>query len=187
MQKQASDHIDQSIKTLESGLQEIKDLIEGMDSKSLNQLEGPKKWSILQTLEHLTLANTLYVKNIDNAYQKYSEASSEVYKSHWKGDWFTRLIFPKENGEIKNKMNTVGFMAPDVNLEPEKTIDNFFTVHQKFIDQMKKARDYDLNKVKVVTGFGPMVKLRLGDVFNFLIGHIQRHILQIKRIKKAIN
>lgn len=186
MKIESQKHIEQSVNSLKEDLSEIKALIEGLDEKTLNQLEGPKKWSILQTMEHLTLANTIYVKNIDKAFEKYVQGSAEIYQSHWKGDWFTRMISPKEDGEIKNKMKTVGSMAPEEQLDAEKTINEFFELHEKFIDQMNESRNYNLNKVKVTTGFGPLVKLRLGDVFNFLIGHIERHIIQMKRIKAAV-
>lgn len=186
MKIESQKHIEQSINRLKEDLSEIKAVIEGLDEKTLNQLEGPKKWSILQTLQHLTLANTIYVKNIDKAFEKYDQGNADIYQSHWKGDWFTRMISPKEEGVIKNKMKTVGSMAPKEQLDAEKTISEFFELHEKFIDQMNESRNYNLNKVKVTTGFGPLVKLRLGDVFNFLIGHIERHIIQMKRIKAAV-
>ena len=186
MKIKAKKHIDQSVARLKDDLTQIKAIIKGLDESTLNQLEGPKKWSILQTLQHLTLANTIYVKNIDIAFEKYEKGSAEIYQSHWKGDWFTRLISPKQDGEVKNKMKTVGSMAPDQELDSKEIIPEFFELHEKFIEQMEESRKYNLNRVKITTGFGPLVKLRLGDVFSFLIAHVERHIIQIKRIKAAV-
>jgi len=169
---------------------ELKDLIHTVNqqvsphsAKFLNTPEGPGKWSILQCVEHLSLANQVYVKNIANCLASSQEELKDYeFQSHWKGDLFTKRIAPRSNQEIKGKMKTFKSMEPSEVLDPQETLDKFNRVHEKLLSQLRSAKAYNMNTVKVPTALGSMVKLRLGDAFRFLIAHSQRHLVQIKRI-----
>ena len=186
MKLKAKDHIDNSIDRLEHVLHEIRELIDTMDGNSLNTQEGTNKWSILQCLKHLTIADSIYVVNIKKAFAKYPQKPEDIYSSHWKGDYFAKMIAPKPDGQLKNNMKTMKSMNPELALDAKATIEEFFSIHNEFVGLMKQSQNYSLNKVKVATALGPIVKLRLGDAYNFLISHTERHLIQVKRIKKAV-
>lgn len=181
-------HIQESKIALEQVISDVKEVLESMDEEALNILEGPGKWSILQCLKHMSLSIRVYVENIENvlASKKHNTPSQE-FKSHWKGDMFTKMISPQSGGEIKSKMKTFKTMNPVNKLDSNKTIEEFFFLHQQFIGLIENSENYNLNRVKVNTALGPLVKLRLGDAFRFIIGHAQRHVLQLKRIRVAIH
>jgi len=46
---------------------------------------------------------------------------------------------------------------------------------------LNTAKKFDLNAVKVGISIAPIIKLKLGDVFRFMIAHQVRHILQAER------
>lgn len=159
----------------------------GLEEQILNRQEGDNKWSMLQCIEHLSLANGIYVDNIQSALTMADkDTQSDLFKSHWKGDMFTKMIAPKANEEIKTKMKTMKTMHPQSQLNAAETIRKFNDVHLKLIELLNKSGEYNLNKVKVPTALGSMVKLRLGDAFRFLIAHAERHLIQLKRIKAAV-
>lgn len=186
MKLKATTHIQNSIQQCENALSEVEHVIAGLDDATLNTQEAAGKWSILQCLKHLSIANSIYVETITKAHAKYPKTPAETFSSHWKGDYFTKMISPRENGVVKNNMKTMKSMDPGKAMNPKETIDEFFATHRKLIELMKKSENYNLNKVKVPTALGPLVKLRLGDAFRFLLGHLDRHVLQLKRIKKAV-
>lgn len=186
MKLKATTHIRNSISQCEKALVEVKDIINGLDDDTLNTQEAEGKWSILQCLKHLSIANQIYVNNISKAFTKYPQQNEQEFRSHWKGDYFTKMISPKGDGEVKNSMKTFKSMNPDQALNPKLTIEEFFSTHEELIELMKKSESYNLNKVKVPTALGPIIKLRLGDAFRFLLGHLDRHVIQLKRIKKAV-
>ncbi|GHE74649.1 MULTISPECIES: DinB family protein [Roseivirga] len=186
MKVRSEDFVNQSIHRLNDILSHVEALTQDLSYEELNTQEAAGKWSILQCLKHLSLANGIYVENIEKAFKKYPQQKDEVFSGHWKGNWFTSMITPKESGEIKNTMKTMKSMDPEKALDAQETIDEFFRIHRAFIGLMDQSRNYSLNKVKVPTALGPLVKLRLGDAFRFLLGHTERHLLQIKRIRSAV-
>ncbi|WP_139135357.1 DinB family protein [Roseivirga sp. 4D4] len=183
----ASKHIDSSLKDLQGILDEVKKTIKGVDDATLNTPEAEGKWSMLQCLKHMSIAVEVYNTNTLSALESAQNGTnSSDYKSHWKGDMFVKMISPKENGEIKNSMKTFKTMNPHNSLAVDDTIKEFFAQHEEYLRLIEKSRAYDLNRVKVNTALGPMVKLRLGDAYRFIIGHAHRHLIQLKRIKSVV-
>ncbi len=183
----ASKHIDSSKEDLKYILDEVKTTINGLDEVVLNTQESEEKWSMLQCLKHMSIAIEVYNTNTLDALGSASEGTTAAeYKSHWKGDMFVKMIAPKENGEVKNNMKTMKSMSPDDSLDANETIKEFFALHEEYLRLIERSRDYDLNRVKINTALGPLVKLRLGDTFRFIISHAQRHLIQLKRIKSAV-
>ncbi len=183
----ASKHIDSSKAHLKHILDEVKATINGMDEVALNTPESEGKWSMLQCLKHMSIAVEVYNLNTLNALNSANEGTTAAeYKSHWKGDMFVKMIAPKENGEVTNNMKTMKSMSPENSLDANETIKEFFAQHEEYLRLIERSRSYDINRVKVNTALGPLVKLRLGDAYRFIIGHAQRHSIQLKRIKSAV-
>ena len=47
---------------------------------------------------------------------------------------------------------------------------------------MQKAEKHSINSIKIPADVFKLLKLRLGECFEFVIVHQQRHILQIKEV-----
>lgn len=187
MIKAASEHIDSSKKELKLVLSEVKTTLESLQDINLNTQEADGKWSILQCLKHMSIAVEVYNHNIGKALETGNHQSPDSdFKSHWKGDMFVKMISPKENGVVKNNMKTMKTMNPENSLDAQKTVDEFFNSHNEFIDLMEKSRAFNINRVKVNTAIGPLVKLRLGDAYRFIIAHAQRHLIQLRRIRSVV-
>lgn len=174
-------------KDLEAAISTTNELTDGLDETKLNTPEAEGKWSMLQCLKHLSIAGEIYTDNIESAFKNSSKVEEDyTFKSHWKGDMFTKMISPKADGAIKNTMKTMKSMDPVEHLNPAETIDEFIRIHKQLIAQLETSKAYNLNKIKVPTALGPLVKLRLGDAFRFIIGHVQRHMLQLQRVHAAV-
>ena len=77
-------------------------------------------------------------------------------------------------------------MYPKEVLDKEQTLAEFNELHQKMLEQLETARNYDLNRIKIPSAIGPILKFRLGDAFRFVIAHAQRHVVQLKRIHQNL-
>ena len=92
-------------------------------------------------------------------------------------------MLPKEK---LNKMKTFKDKNP-LNSNLNKTvIDRFITQQIKLLDLLNQSRNVSLNKVKIQTSISSLIKLNLGDTFQFLINHIIRHLKQIDRIQQTM-
>jgi len=75
-----------------------------------------------------------------------------------------------------------------LNAQLDKSIiDRFINQQIKLLELLNQSRNVSLNKVKIKTSISSLIKLKLGDTFQFFINHIIRHLNQIDRIQVAKN
>ena len=178
--------IETTTQDFESIIDDVINVVNGLSQLTMNLPEAEGKWSMLQCIKHISLATGVYVKNVEGKLSSNSnQEDSGKFKGSWKGRLFAKMNAPKPNGDIPNKLKTFKFMEPSQELNREEVIDEFITVHQKFITLIKQSASIDLDKSRVQTAL-PVVKLRLGDAYLFLLAHTKRHVVQLKRIKTTV-
>ena len=74
-------------------------------------------------------------------------------------------------------------MAKNTSILLGDYFDNFINQQIKLLDLLNQSRNVSLNKVKIQTSISSLIKLKLGDTFQFFINHIIRHLKQIEKIE----
>lgn len=168
-------------------IDEVTSLCGNASETQLTTPEAQGKWNMLQCIEHMSLATELYIKNIGTILKASNlPPANQQYKGHWKGRMFAKMNAPKSGGEIPMKLKTFKTMEPLPTLDKEQTIQRFCEVHQQLIDIVNESRSVNIDKIKVATALGSMVKLRVGEAYRFILAHTQRHMTQLKRIKNTV-
>jgi hypothetical protein len=140
------------------------------------------KWSATQCLEHLNSYGRYYLPEIEKAINTAKADVSlpnEQFTSGWLGNYFTNLMLPKEGKQMK--MKAPKEHQPVADLDSDKVISEFIDQQEKLLALLEQSKEISLNKVRVPISIAKFIKLKLGDVFGFLIAHNQRHILQGER------
>tara|TARA_R110002049_G_scaffold174462_3_gene341656 strand:- start:11939 stop:12496 length:558 start_codon:yes stop_codon:yes gene_type:complete len=154
---------------------------EQLNQKSINELNwklDEKTWSVLEAIEHLNLYGDFYLPEIENCMDKSNKTSEAYYKPGLLGDYFAKSMLPKEK---LNKMNTFKSKNPNGSYLDKSTLKHFLSQQEKTLHILNKARNVSLNKTKVSTTLGKLVKLKLGDTLRVVIYHNQRHIVQAEK------
>jgi hypothetical protein len=157
--------------------------LKSLDLETLIWKEDETSWNILECLEHLNLYGDFYLSQIE--YQiKNSNAKADLeFKSGIIGNYFANSMLPQEK---LNKMKTFKDKNP-LNTKLDKTvIDRFILQQIKLLDLLNQSRNISLNKVKIPTSISSLIKLKLGDTFQFFINHIVRHLSQIDKIQSSM-
>ncbi|WP_339699864.1 DinB family protein [uncultured Roseivirga sp.] len=180
-------YLDGVVNELEQAISRVENLAQNLDEKTLNQPEAEDKWSMLQCIEHITLATAVYVKNFSEKLNgQQLPAATDNYKGHWKGKMFAKMNAPKPEGEIPMKLKTFKFLEPKSQLNSNTVMAEFKQVHEQMIALVEKSRAVNIDRIKVPTALGSMVKLRLGEALRFIVAHTQRHLVQLERIKNVV-
>ncbi|MFK7950187.1 MAG: DinB family protein [Saprospiraceae bacterium] len=148
----------------------------------LNYKENTEKWSILECLEHVSLYGDFYLKEIESSILKGKISTTTTFKSGFFGNYFAKSMQPKTDGTIPNKMKTFKDKNPANSNLPITVIDRFIKQQKQMLTLLEQAEKVDLKAIKTKTTL-PVIKFRLGDTFRFVIYHINRHILQAKKIQ----
>lgn len=157
--------------------------LKNYDLNTLTWKENQTSWSILECLEHLNLYGDFYLPQIENKIRNSTTKTELEFKSGILGNYFAKSMLPKEK---LNKMKTFKDKNP-LNANLDKTvIDNFLNQQIKLLELLNQSRNVSLNKVKIQVSISRLIKLKLGDTYQFFINHIIRHFNQIDRIKLAM-
>jgi hypothetical protein len=101
------------------------------------------------------------------------------------GNYFTKMMMPKNVYEIKNKMKTPKAYRPGRGVNVEGVFKEFFDHQNKLLQLLETARKRNLEQVRVPISISKLIRLKLGDTFRFLIAHEQRHMIQARNAIKA--
>jgi hypothetical protein len=144
------------------------------------------KWSVAQVVEHLNSYNRYYLAHMEAAIKKANKGTAATFSPGWFGAYFTKMMYSNvAAGEISNKMKAPKDHRPMPQTDSNKAINEFLQGEAKLLELLALARQYNISKVRVPISISRLIKLSLGDTFNFLIAHQMRHFLQIKNTLAA--
>lgn len=157
--------------------------IEQLKNRSLSDLQkrpAPESWSALECVEHLNRYAAFYIPKMEELLKNAPTSSTTTFSPGFLGNMMTKSMQPEAK-----KMNTFKSMNPLHSDLDSSVLDTFIDYQKRLIALFPKANQVDLGKIKCPISISKMIKLKLGDVFNFHIIHQERHCLQIKRALQA--
>ena len=87
---------------------------------------------------------------------------------------------PGSNGGVVNPMKAFkGYVASD-GYNNVAIFGEFATSQQQLLQLLHTASMRNLNKIRIPVSIAPLIKMKLGDTFRFLVAHQQRHLVQIE-------
>ena len=168
------------------GLAVCANLIQPLPEAKLNHQPDEKCWSVAQCLEHLNRYADYYhplIEKLLNEAAKAPEVNS--YQTGIIGNYFANTMLPK-NGKI-SKISTPKDKNPLYSsVSPE--VVSLFEKNQKELEALlNRSNDYDLGAIRVPITISRFIKLKLGDMFRFLVYHNLRHLEQCKAVITELN
>lgn len=144
------------------------------------------QWSVAQVLEHLNIYCRYYLTTIEKKLHHSEENPALYFTSGWLGNYFTRMMRP-ENNKVKNKMKAPVNGKPSSSPAVTLTLLEFIQHQHQILNLLQVASSHNLNKNRIPISISRFISLKLGDTFNFLIAHQQRHFVQIANTLEIIN
>jgi len=146
----------------------------------LNWKENPKKWGVLECLEHLNLYGDFYLPEIQKRINEGRKATPNVtFKSGWLGNYFANSLLPKEQ---LNTMNSPKNMNPIGSKLDKAHLERFIEQQEWLLMILEQAETTDLTKTKTAISLTNWIKLRLGDTLRVVIFHNERHMVQADKV-----
>jgi hypothetical protein len=164
---------------VEGHLSAASKIFQNMTNENLLSPAPDGGWSIAQCLEHLNRYGHYYLPRIKIALENETGANSSTFKSSWLGAYFTRMMDPKKG---TRKIKTFQAYNPPRDLIPHAIVCEFIDQQEVLITYLRKAGDVNLNTIMIPISVTKWIKIRLGDVFQFIIAHNERHIIQAMRL-----
>lgn len=160
--------------------------LQELDISKLTTPPKPKAWSVLEIIEHLSIAYTFYVEKIDAALAKSTDHN--IMNEPFKVRAWQKIIIkgqrPKDR-KRKWKMKTLRkfepiFPNPMTHEQIHTVFEKFNRLYAHLKQAMLSSRQKEVSKTKITSAIGPIVTFYLPECFEFLLSHAERHLLQIE-------
>jgi rubrerythrin len=144
------------------------------------------KWSIVQVLEHLNAYGRYYIPAMEKAITEKKTGKQAWFTPGFWGNFFTNSMKPKNVYEIKNKMKAAKAFSFPNSLNVDTVLAEFNQQQDSLIRLLDMAQHVDLNEIRLPVTISKVIRLKLGDVFRFLIAHEQRHMIQARNTLNTV-
>ncbi|ADB37791.1 DinB family protein [Spirosoma linguale] len=187
MQKLATAHdLQQRLKT---ALDTVEREFTTLSDEQLRWKPAPDKWSIIECLQHLNLAERFYIRNLQHKVDKLGFIQSVPTDQTLESDLVGKALRYIVDPQSKLKFPAPGMIRPRTaaELQPADVIGQFLDLQTLLLGMLDKAVFLDWNQEKLMTIFGNWLKIKLGDAVRMLVAHTERHLNQAMRVKAEIN
>ncbi len=170
------DSLQADVKQLMAAAEQMKD----MDKVKLAYPLTEGRWTAIQALEHLNMYGRYYLPAIEKAISINTGGKAAWFNTGRMGGYFTNMMMPKTVYEVKNKMKAPKGYVPPAALNSESVIKEFLEQQRQLWQLLDRARERNLNDIRIPITLSKLIKLKLGDTFRFLVAHEQRHMIQAR-------
>ncbi|GAB3700670.1 DinB family protein [Spirosoma flavus] len=156
-----------------------------LSDEQLRWKPSPERWSIIECLQHLNLAERFYIRNIQHKVDKLGLVQTQPTDQPVESDLLGKAMLFAVDPQVKIKLPAPGMIRPRPanELVPADVMGQFLDLQTLLRSLLDKAVYLDWNKDKVMTLFGNWLKIRLGDALLMLLAHTERHLKQALRVK----
>lgn len=153
-------------------------LFQNRDDEFLNTVSGTGGWSIAQCLDHLNSYGYYYLPKMREKLRAADSLEKEYFTSTWLGAYFTKMMDP-ESG--KRKYKAFKGHIPASHLNSAAVVGEFIRQQEELLYLLRVGAAKDLDAIRIPVSIMPVIRMKIGDVFQFIIAHNERHMRQAKR------
>ncbi len=154
------------------------DIFQNLPEQLLLQPAANGGWSIAQCLEHLNRYGDYYLPAIAQQLAAAGAKNPDTFRGSWLGSYFTRMMDPATGAK---KVKAFKAYIPPPQLDAYAVVAAFLHQQEQLLRLLERGRDADLDGLKVPVSIARWIRLKLGDVFQFVIAHNERHMQQAVR------
>lgn len=168
---------------LESDLKKLLELVRtqfaSLPLEALQVRPAQDRWTAMECFAHLNAQFDYFLPRIELAIHKAkarSWAPARERRQNWQGRRAIRAADPLNMGESRRK--SPKRINPKHLQVRQNEVKAFLINSEMLLRLLQQAREVDLNKAKVEHFRWPHLNFLLGDLFEYIVLHAQRHTLQ---------
>ena len=173
--------IEPLIETVEAHLVHATEIYQNLSDTQLTTPPPNGGWSVAQCLEHLNSYGHFYlpaVKKVLHPLANSAVSSGDTYRSGLLGQYFINLMKPENTKKFKAFKGHI----PESNLDGTAVVAEFIEQQEQWLHLLTEINSTAQLNARVPISISPLIRLKMGDVFGFVIAHNARHIQQADRV-----
>lgn len=165
---------------------EVRNEFSDLSETQLNWNPDKTSWSISQCLMHINAYYRYYVPVFTERVQNSRfQEPAEIFQSSPLGNSTYIMVKLGKVKNVKRKLKSPKDYNPLINtsLDSENNIEEFLKFQGELVQILEAAKAINIRKTKTSFSIRPIVKLRIGDAFQYIVYHCERHIEQAMKVK----
>ena len=151
-----------------------------LSTEQLNWKPSEREWSIGQCLDHLCVANDVYLPPIASSLTGQPAGAVPEIAPGWFGRWFIRNYI--EPSPATKRANAPKAIVPASQVDGS-VLERFLSGNQKMRELVRRAANHDVNRIRFVNPFISVIRFSVGTGLEIIVRHQRRHLLQAERVK----
>jgi hypothetical protein len=140
-------------------------------------------WSVGQCLDHLRVANVVYLGAMAPALEgRPAGGAAGAIAPGWFGRWFNRTQIAPSTATRRGRAPRT--IVPASRVEAD-VLDRFLASNEHARAFVRRAADYDVNRIRFRNPFVPVIRFTVGTGLEILTQHQDRHLLQAERVRAS--
>ena len=172
------------IDELEAADRRAEAVARGLSPDQLNWKPAAAAWSVGQCLQHLSVANEVYLPPIATALEGRPHSPVQDISPGWFGRWFIRTYI--EPSPSSRRGRAPRKIAPAERIDPS-VLGRFLQSNETARDLVRRAGAHDVNRIRFENPFVPLVRFTVGTGLEIIAAHQRRHLLQAERVRQTMN
>ncbi|WP_266366184.1 DinB family protein [Tellurirhabdus rosea] len=172
---------------LQQRLQAVLDTVERefqpLAPEQLAWKPAPGRWSIIECLQHLNLAERFYIRNIQHKSDQLGLVQHNPTDQTVSQGLVGKALMYAVDPQAKIKLPAPSVVQPRRDLDVPSVLAQFVELQKLLLQLLDRAVYYDWNTTQLPTLFGNWLKIRMGDAFQMLVAHTERHLAQAMRVR----
>lgn len=167
---------------LEANDRRFRPLVHGLNEEQFNWRVDERSWSIAQCLDHLNVANRLYLAPMLVGIEA-GRRSGATRKGPIRSGFLERLFVGSMEPPPKWKLPAPRKIVPAVNKPKAEVVEEWRLTQDEVRALLHASAGLDLNGIRFVNPFIPLVRFSVGTGFLVIAAHERRHLWQAERVK----
>jgi hypothetical protein len=156
-------------------------LAQDLTPEQFNWRPDPRRWSVGQCLQHITLTARLYPTKIERMIEESRERTARgerPYREGWFGRWFVGSMEPP----AKMRARTMASVVPPAVLDPDIVLRSFDEAHAELADLVRRADGVSLVHARTASPFLSLLRFTLNQTIAINLAHGRRHLWQARQV-----
>lgn len=151
-----------------------------LDSAALSWRPPNGGWSIGTVFEHLCVANDSYLEVLRRLVANAPRGTGSHEALPWKRSFAGRLLV--HSFKSSRKMSAPKIYRPSPEPRPN-VIGEFLERQRELVSLIERSMTLEWQRIRMASPVTRIIRMNIGDAFDVLVTHAERHFQQIDRIR----
>ncbi|MFW5697787.1 MAG: DinB family protein [Fimbriimonadaceae bacterium] len=154
----------------------------GLGKEQLNWKLRKGEWSVAQCLQHLIKINRSYFDTIEK--KLYSASPPKDPKEKFNLSWKAKMAIKLNGPNPPFRIPTIKALKPSSITFDTDIVEQAEDLLKRELQVLEASRSVDIKRTIIVSPFGKMIQLNLGEMLALIAWHDNRHLLQAYKLTR---